>query len=137
MATYTASLTLSDSGNTYSSSTSSPLKINAETYTKAFAKVADILTGTDVTYTIPFEAEFVMVRALDGVVFVTLFDSGNTPADLTESSFKLYGVDGDLGARGWFMYSCTASPTTTRAIDSIYVQNSSGTTATYQIIAYA
>lgn len=137
MATYTATLNLSDSGNTFSSSTSSPLKITAETYTQAFSKIADITNGANITHTIPFEAEFIMIRATSGTVFATLYDSGNVPVDLAESSFKLSGVAGDMGAKGWLMYACTVSPTTTQAIDRVYVANSSGSTATYEIIAYA
>jgi len=140
MATYTATLNLSDSGNTFSSSTSSPLKITAETYTQAFSKIADIANNATITHTIPFNAEFVMIRATSGTVFVSMYDSGAPQVDpaLSAAGFKLSGVAGDMGAKGWLMYACTVSPTTARAIDRIYIQNdASGASASYEIIAYA
>jgi hypothetical protein len=146
MATYTATLNLSDSGNTFSSSTSSPLKINGETYTKAFSKIADIASGASITHTIPFDAEFIMIRATSGTIFTLPYDSnialngGTTPtltAFLEANGFKLSAVAGDMGAKGWFMYSCTVSPTGGRAIDSIYIQEGAAAAATYEIIAYA
>jgi len=148
MATYTASLALSDSGNTYSSATSSPLKINAETYTKAYSKIADLAvysagaTGY-ATLQIPFDAKFVMIRATSGTIFTYPYDSAISLTNPTLNNFlptvgfKLAGTANDKGASGWFVYGCTTSPTTGIAINRVYVRNASAiATATYEIIAY-
>lgn len=131
MATFTAQLSLTDSGNTYSATTSTPLKMNAIAYDQVYSRTIELAaTIATSSLNIGFDPLLVMIRCIDGDITVDMSDD-NSPNPGTV--FNLTGTAGDNGAKGWLMYGNSGAGN----VNEFLITNASGVnTAQVEIIAY-